>query len=66
MSYINNYLHCIWESILTNINGFYYFIWNLSPSESEINVNPDSETETTIQNETQIKSILIVKLLKNI
>ena len=49
MSYINNYLHCIWESILTNINGFYYFIWNLSPSESETNVNPDSETETTIQ-----------------
>ena len=47
MSYINNYLHCIWESILENINGFYYFIWSLSPTESDTKVNPDSET--TIQ-----------------
>ena len=47
MSYINNYLYYIWDSILENINGFYYFLWNLSPTESESKVNPDSET--TIQ-----------------
>ncbi len=42
MSYINNYLHYIWDSILENINGLYYFIWNLSPTEGE-NVNSASE-----------------------
>lgn len=47
MSYINNYLYYIWDSILENINGFYYFLWNLSPTESESKVNQDSET--TIQ-----------------
>ena len=46
MAYINNYLNYIWESIIENINGFYYFIWNLSPTEAD-NVNVSSET--TIQ-----------------
>ena len=32
MAYINNYINYIWDSILENINGFYYFLWNVVPN----------------------------------
>ena len=31
MAYINNYLNYIWESIIENINGFWFLFGILSP-----------------------------------
>ena len=39
MSYINininEYIHMVWTSFKDNISGFYYFLWNTSPTDTE-------------------------------
>ena len=41
MAYINNYINYIWDSILENINGFYYFLWNVAPNSKEADEQAD-------------------------
>jgi hypothetical protein len=48
MSYLNGYFNLIWNSIIENINEFYYFLWNISPEEPiqmkpVINIKPINE-----------------------
>ena len=42
MAYINNYINYIWDSILENINGFYYFLWNVVPNGKEADEQADN------------------------
>ena len=63
MSYINNYLHCIWESILTNINGFYY----LCCLAQESRYNNVTGAETTVYKVEENNLLKIIDIIfKNV
>ena len=55
MSYINininEYIHMFWTSFKDNISGFYYFLWNTSPTETELENETDNSQSGVIQME---------------
>ena len=55
MSYINininEYIHMFWTSFKDNISGFYYFLWNTSPTETESENETDNSQSGVIQME---------------
>lgn len=55
MSYINininEYINMIWTSFKDNISGFYYFLWNTSPTETESENETDKSQSGVIQME---------------
>ena len=55
MSYINininEYINMIWTSFKDNIIGFYYFLWNTSPTETESENETDNSQSGVIQME---------------
>ena len=63
MSYINininEYIHMVWTSFKDNISGFYYFLWNTSPTDTE------SETDNAQTGVIQMEKVEIQKADKN-
>lgn len=55
MSYINininEYINMIWTSFKDNISGFYYFLWNTTPTDTESDNKSDNTQTGVIQME---------------
>ena len=55
MSYINininEYINMIWTSFKDNISGFYYFLWNTTPPDTESDNKSDNTQTGVIQME---------------
>ena len=65
MSYLNGYLNFIWNSILENINEFYYFLWNISPEEP-IQMNPIVNTKSLQDHIEKLEFILSKEIKKDL